>query len=156
MRKILTTALFALLIIGCGGKSAKALNADSAVKEGSNYMLQFSIQDALNSPLARQKLDGSIKFLFGSKSGSGLNIVSKDLVANKRANGVGKDGEISCQRAFISALITLQGRAKEAGASKVVNIVSYFKKGTFDSKTAFECADGNLMSGVTLKADLAK
>lgn len=118
-----------------------------------NDVTNLSIQAALNSDLARQKLDPSIKFVFGSSAGK---TITRGLTANKKTNAFGKDKEVACQRAFISALITFQQRAKKEGGNKVVNITSYYYKNHFSSKSEFQCGIGNVMVGVTLKGDIAK
>ena len=46
--------------------------------------------------------------------------------------------------------------AKKENATKVVNLTSYFKKQEFKSTTEYECAIGNIMTGVALKGDIAK
>ena len=134
--------------------SLAAVLAVSTSLYAKNDTMRFSIQNALNSELAKEKLDPSIKFSFGS--GSKGAIIAKQLTANKKTNAVGKSDEAACQRAFISALITFQERAKREGGNKVVNLTSYYYKKDFDSKTEFECGVGNIMVGVTLKGDIAK
>ncbi|CAD7286948.1 hypothetical protein LMG7974_00164 [Campylobacter majalis] len=124
------------------------------VANAKDEFLKLSIADALNSDLAKEKLSKDIKFYFGS--GAKASIVRKGLVSNKKANAVGKDKVVACQRAFISALISFEKTARDESGRKVVNLVSYFKKNTFDSKKEFECAVGNIMVGVALKGDIAK
>ncbi|MGG7074431.1 excinuclease ABC subunit A [Campylobacter sp. 9BO] len=151
MKKIIFIALCGLFVVGCAKNDPKH---PVVAKDGSNDIMRLSIQDALNSDLAKQKLDGSVKFVFGS--GANGDIIRKNLVANKKTNGVGKDDVVACQRAFISALMTFQERAKSESGSKAINLVSYFKKKELNSKTEFECAVGNIMVGVALKGDIAK
>ena len=78
------------------------------------------------------------------------------VVSNKKTNAANKTDEKSCQWAFLSTVKQFQDRAKSQGASKVGNIVSYYKKNTFQSTTQYECHAGNLMSGVALKGDIVK
>lgn len=107
----------------------------------------------MQSDLAKEKLDPNIKFQFAKGGG---NIVYKGLVSNKKTNNVGRDTETNCQRAFISALLAFQDSAKATGATKVVNLVSYYKLNEFKSATEFQCANGNIIAGVALKGDIAK
>lgn len=154
MKQFLSIALFVLIIAGCANSSLS--KQKPVYKNGSNDIMRYSIASALNSPLAKEKLSNKIKFVFGTKNKDKSNIIKKGLVSNKKTNGVGKDDQVSCERAFISALIAFQNQAISEGANKVVNLVSYFKKNTFDSKTEYECAIGNIISGVALKGDIAK
>ncbi|QCD45711.1 excinuclease ABC subunit A [Campylobacter mucosalis] len=149
MKKVLVTAMAVVFFVGCGvSDKSKVVRSD-----GSNAIARYSIADALNSQLAKEKLPSDVKFVFGASQGK---VVKKGLVSNKKTNGVGKSNEESCQRAFILALVSFADSAKQEGANKVVNLVSYFKKQEFKSTTEYECAIGNLMSGVALKGDIAK
>lgn len=113
----------------------------------------FSIADALNSPQAKEVLDPSIQLQFASGGG---HVTHKGLVSNKKTNAVGKSDLESCQWAFLSAVKQFQERARKEGASKVVNLISYYKKVPYKSASEFECHSGNLMTGVALKGDLAR
>ncbi|MDD5786371.1 excinuclease ABC subunit A [Campylobacter lanienae] len=149
MKKFLVFAIAVLFLTGCGvADKSKVVRQD-----GSNEIVRYSIKDALNSPLAKEKLPSDIKFVFGASQGK---VIKQGLVSNKKTNGVGKDNEAACQRAFISALISFADSAKKENATKVVNLTSYFKKQEFKSTTEYECAIGNIMTGVALKGDIAK
>ena len=54
-------------------------------------------------------------------------MVKAGLVSNKKTNAANKSDEKSCQWAFLSTVKQFQDRAKSQGASKVGNIVSYYK-----------------------------
>lgn len=119
-----------------------------------NDVVRFPIAAALAEPDAKAKLDPNIKFYFGSKSAG--RKITQQLSSNKKANGVGKSDQAACNRAFLSALLSFQDRAKKEGGNKVVNITSYYYKHDFSSETEFECGTGNIMSGVTLRGYIAK
>ena len=116
--------------------------------------VHLSIEDALNSELAQEKLDPSIRMSFGKGPAQGREIGT--WVSNKKTNNVGKSIEKSCQRAFISALISLQDRARVEGGSQITNIHSYYKKVPFWSDTEFYCEEGHIMSGVALRGTVVK
>ena len=135
MRKIYLISFLlssAILLTGCGAKAGG--------------MQKLSIQSALADKSANAKLDPNIRLSFGDNGGSG-----KEWTANKKTNGVNKSVSEACNRAFVSALISLQDRAKKEGKSSVVDIYSFYKKKKFSSSSQFECEDGKIMSGVTLK-----
>lgn len=117
-------------------------------------MVNLSIDDALNSDLAHEKLDQSIKMSFGKSEIYGRKIGT--WVSNKKTNNVGKSIETSCQRAFISALISLQNRVRREGGSQITNIHSYYKKVPYWSNTEFQCEEGHIMSGVALRGTVVK
>ena len=140
MKKILFFAVAALFV------------ANSAYAK--NDVMRFPIAAALAEPDAKAKLDPNIKFYFGNKS-EGRKI-TQQLSSNKKANGVGKSDQAACNRAFLSALLSFQDRAKKEGGNKVVNITSYYYKNVFVSDKEFECGVGSIMSGVTLRGYIAK
>ncbi len=115
--------------------------------------LHLSIDDALNSPKAAEVLDPSVKISFASGGGQ---IVKKDLVSNKKTNAVGKSDEEACQWALLSALKQFQETAKKHNATRVTNLVSYYKRNTFKSRSQYECHAGGLMAGVALKGDIVR
>lgn len=119
-------------------------------------IIYLPIDKALSEAREKGLIDKAIEFKFGSKSGSKDKIIVKDLISNKKSNKFGKSAEASCTRAFQSALIQLQEAAIEDGGKKVVNLTGYFKKISYDSPTMFQCGVGFLMSGVTLKGDIAQ
>ena len=116
----------------------------------------FSIEEAIKEAKTQGIIDDSIQFKFGSGSGNKDKIFIKNLSTNKKSNKVGKDAKDSCQRALHQAILQFKKKKKREGATKVVNLTGYFKKIPYDSKTEFQCGVGNLMSGVTLRGDLAK
>ena len=121
-----------LLMNGCGAKAGG--------------MQKLSIQTALSDKTVNGKIDPTIRLSFGDSGVSG-----KEWTANKKTNGVNKSMTEACNRAFVSALISLQDRAKKEGKNSVVDIYSFYKKKKFSSSSEFECEDGSMMSGVTLK-----
>jgi len=118
--------------------------------------LHLPFQDVLDMSRAEQKLDGSVKFYLAGEKTPKLLSRKRTVIANKKTNGVGKEDELGCRWAALSALIEFQRQAKEAGANAVVDIVSYYKKDEFKSATEYECHGGALIIGVALKGTLAK
>ena len=119
--------------------------------------LLLPIKDALNyvgkKGSAKEILDPSIALVFGRGGG---NIIQADLVSNKKTNGFGKSDVDACHWAFLSAVKQFQQSAKDVGAKKVVNLVSYYKKHEFKSTTEYECHAGAFIVGVALKGDIAR
>ncbi|MDP8170050.1 excinuclease ABC subunit A [Pasteurella skyensis] len=137
--KLLTIGLAAILLSACSAR---------------NDTVYFSIQDTLNSPEAKSVLNPSIKLYF-ARSASG-KVLKSGLVSNKKTNAVGKSDEKACRWAFLSAVKQFQQTAASMGARKVTNLVSYYKRNTYKSRSKFECHAGNMMSGVALKGNIVK
>lgn len=116
-------------------------------------IFKLPIADALASPQAQGKLDGSVQFYFGESKHPAVKQKFGDFVSNKKTNGFNKSDLESCTWSFLSALIQFQDRAHQLGANAVVNIHSYYKKVDVSSETEIECHTGALISGVTLKGD---
>ena len=69
-----------------------------------------------------------------------------------------KFGEVdmACGNALLKNLVVLRDYAKKVGGTKVVNIISYYKKEQRDSKDRFLCSVGKSEVNVRLKADIAQ
>ncbi len=121
---------------------------------GRDDHLMLPIKDALGSPDA-SKLDPGVKLYFGHSKPA----VSKSLgtfTTNKKANGFGKEDKVACERAFISAMIALQERARKQGGNAVVGIASYYKKIVTVSDKEYMCGAGALMAGVAFRGEVVK
>ncbi|WP_233234892.1 excinuclease [Bordetella sp. LUAb4] len=125
-----------------------------AAAQAADRMSMNSFQAALEAGKAEGKLDGSVKFYLAGTGPKG-KIVKADAVTNRKTNAFGKDDDKACQWAAMSALISLQDAAKQAGANAVINIVSYYKKNVNKNATQYECHAGAVIAGVALKGDLA-
>ncbi|MEE3711439.1 MULTISPECIES: hypothetical protein [Campylobacter] len=136
--------------------SISCISALSLSAVAADDIIYLPIKPAIDEAIKQGYIDNSVKFKFGSQSGAKDQIFMKQLTTNKKANKVGKSAEESCTRAFHSALIQFFQRAKQEGGTKVVNLTGWFKKIPYDSKTNFQCGVGTLMTGVTLKGDIAK
>lgn len=116
---------------------------------------KFPLAEVLEMPEAKQKLDGSVRFFLAGQATPKVLEKKGEGTSNKKTNAFGRDAGTTCRWAALSALISLQDRAKQLGANAVVNIVSFYKKDPFSSATEYECHVGNLMSGVALKGTMA-
>lgn len=119
-------------------------------------ILHIPLKDVIEMPEAKGKLDGTVKFYLEGQTTPKVLSKSNDDVSNKRTNAVGKDEVFACKWAALSALISLQDKAKTLDANGVINIVSYFKKETYSDPVNFECRKGAIMAAVTLKGNYAK
>ncbi|WP_109432575.1 excinuclease ABC subunit A [Aggregatibacter segnis] len=114
----------------------------------------YDIQSALKSAEAQGIINPNIKLYFGKPAPG--KVIAANAVTNKKTNAANKSDEKACQWAFLSAVKQLQEKAQSSGATKVGNIVSYYKKTPYTSETQYECHAGNLIAGVALKGDIVK
>lgn len=146
MKKIVSSLVVGAAALCCvAGVQARDTKLILPVKDALNYVGKKGS--------AKEVLDPGIALVFGKGGG---NIIRSGLVSNKKTNGFGKSDEEACHWAFLSAVKAFQESARDAGATKVVNLVSYYKKHEFKSTTEYECHAGAFVVGVALKGDLAK
>jgi uncharacterized protein YbjQ (UPF0145 family) len=75
---------------------------------------------------------------------------------NQRTNALGKAKTDACQRVFISAIKSLQQRAKIEGGDAVIDVRSNTKNQKFESATEFRCAAGAVVANVALTGTIVK
>lgn len=68
----------------------------------------------------------------------------------KSTNAAFKSDEVACARAFMSAIIQLQTRARNLGGDGVIDIKSHVDSRTFDEGDIFGCKAGNIVAHVSL------
>lgn len=119
------------------------------------YLLPISA--AMEAGKASGKLDSSVKFLFGPQTYAGSAQKMGQVEASGKTKIENKADIPSCHASFVEALQNLQTAAKNAGASAVMNIVSYHKDDpVVASATEFECRAGSFSTIMMLKGELVK
>ena len=141
------TKLFALTML--------LLASMPGVTHATDKVVHFAFNNAVVAATQSGKLDGSVKFYLADIKPDGQATVVKTVTVEKKTNAFGKQDQVTCDWALQSALISLQDDAKEVGANAVVDIVSDYDNEYRDNEK-YECHVGFLMSGVVLKAKLAK
>ena len=113
--------------------------------------LMFPLQDALNAPEAKSRLDPGIALFFGKQGHPKVGKTHGEWGTNKKTNAFGKSDKTACEWAFLSAALELQERARKEGGNAVINIQSNYKSVTTSSETEYMCGAGGLMAGVAFK-----
>lgn len=114
----------------------------------------FSLQQALESNDYKQKLDPNIRLYFGSQKHPEKITHFGEFSSNKKTNAFNKTDSYACQWVLLSALLSLQERAKTEGGNAVINISSYYNKNRVSSETEYECHTGAVIAGVALIGDV--
>lgn len=114
------------------------------------------IDDALNTPAAKEKLSPSVAFYFGKQTHPPVAQTLGEYTANRKTNAVNKSDRQACEWVFLSALLALHDRAVQEGGNAVINIKSYYKKNEFVSDSEYECHAGGIIAGVALKGTVVK
>ncbi|RJX30784.1 MAG: excinuclease ABC subunit A [Oxalobacter sp.] len=120
-----------------------------------NTQEMYSIQNALSSEGA-SKLDPKIKLYFANQRHPSVLKTMGEYKTSKKTNGFMKADDKACNWAFISALLTMQNRARSEGGNAVINIKSNYENIERSSATQFVCGSGALMSGVAIKGTVVK
>ena len=116
----------------------------------------YSIQEALNTEDAKAKLDPDIGLYFGNQKHPKVLKRFGEFMSNKKTNAFNKTDKRACEWAFLSAMLSLQNRARLEGGNAVKNIRSYYKRHEISSDTEYECGTGAIIAGVTFKGDVVK
>jgi uncharacterized protein YbjQ (UPF0145 family) len=119
-------------------------------------VVMLPVANAINTPEAHQKLPDSVKFYFGAQPAARTAQTFGQFVSNRKTNGFAKSESAACERAFLSALISLHQRADELGANAVIHIESFYRKHAVSSETEYECHKGFRMAGVALRGEVVR
>lgn len=132
-----TTLLIALMVSG----NAYARNDQE----------MFSLEDALNTPAAKEKLNPAIKLYFGNQKHPKVVKELGEWKTNKKTNGFNKTDKEACEWVFLTAALELQERVLKEGGDAVINIMSNYKNVERSSETQYMCGNGTFTTGVALK-----
>jgi hypothetical protein len=116
----------------------------------------FSIEEAMQSADFKEKLDPTIRFIFGSQKTSEVIEHKGNFVSNKKTNAFNKTDQEACEWVLLSALLSFQDRVRAEGGNAVINIESFYKKNAYSSTSEYECHAGAIIAGVALKGDVVK
>ena len=137
--------------------AAALLAALPMTSHAADKVVHLAFDNAVKAATASGKLDGSVKFyLTGTTPAGQLTVVNDNVDVTRKTNAFGKKDQETCDWALQSVLIAMQDDAKKAGANAVVDIVSNYNGSEYRDAQNYECHVGFLMSGVQLKAKLAK
>ncbi|MFV0477600.1 MAG: excinuclease ABC subunit A [Parahaliea sp.] len=115
---------------------------------------RYSIEEAMNTSDAREKLNKGYTFRFGKQASGKVLQNHGEFMANKKTNAFNKTDKEACQWAFLSAMLSFQDRIIKEGGNAVINIRSYYRKNDFSSTTEFECGNGAVIAGVTFLGEV--
>ncbi len=121
-----------------------------------NDVTDHSLEEIISQEQAKDALGNEVRFYFGSQ-GHGRVLKSwGEVSTNKKTNAFLKSDSEACQRAFLSAMISLKRRAIKEGGNAVIKIKSNYKGKTTESNTTYQCGAGNIMAGVALIGTIVK
>jgi len=77
-----------------------------------------------------------------------------NYMSTRKSRGAFRSDLESCKITFLSALISLQKRARKEGGDAIINIISVTKDQEFESATQFRCVAGAIIVHVALRGDV--
>lgn len=116
----------------------------------------YPIDDALNTPAARDKLDTGVRLYFAGQKHPAIAKTLGEWKTNKKTNAFNKSDKEACEWTFLSAILELQERARKEGGNAVINIKSNYKSIETKSSKEYMCGNGALMAGVAFKGTVVK
>ncbi|NJO12343.1 MAG: excinuclease ABC subunit A [Gammaproteobacteria bacterium] len=126
------------------------------VAQARDTRLRLPIADALATAEAQSKLDSGVKLYFGDQAHPKPARSFGTVSTNKKTNFFNKTDKEGCEWTFLSAMISLQERARREGGDAVINIKSIYRGGDFSSATEYECGAGALVGGVSFQGEVVK
>lgn len=139
------------------GLASLFLFATPALAMAADKIVHLPFEQVVAEAQKAGRLDPNIRFyLAGNNPAGAVTVVNDNAITNRKTNAFGKKDQTTCDWVLQSALIALQNDAKAAGANAVVDIVSNYNDVVYSDPANYECHVGFLMSGVQLKAKLAK
>jgi len=118
--------------------------------------LRLPIADALGTADAKARLDSGVKLFFGDQEHPKPARSFGTVTTNKKTNFFNKSDKEGCEWTFLSAMLSLQERARRDGGDAVINIKSIYRGGNLSSATEYECGAGALMGGVSFQGEVVK
>lgn len=111
----------------------------------------YPIEDALNTPAAKEKLDSGIRLYFAGQKHPAIAKTFGEWKTNKKTNAFNKSDKEACEWTFLSAMLELQERTRKEGGNAVINIKSNYKNIETSNPNEYMCGNGALMAGVAFK-----
>ncbi len=112
-------------------------------------MLDLAVADALASPAAALRKDVAL-YMAGQKHPKLVRSIG-EWKANRRTNALNKSDADACAIAYLSAVASLQERARKEGGNAVIEIRSITRNEELSSATQYRCAAGGVIANVALK-----
>jgi len=146
--KFSTTIAVAASILALGA-------ASSALARDDRLMLPVS-EGMEKGKSTKEKIDPEIGVYFGKRKSPAVERKMGEFTANRKTNATNKTDKEACEIAFVSAVLSLQQRARREGGDAVVNIHSVYKNENRESDTEYLCGAGTFVSGVALRGTVVK
>jgi hypothetical protein len=132
-----------------------ALGASPALARDDRLMFQVAA-GMERGKTTRDRIDPEIPLYFGQQKTPPVERKLGEFTANRKTNATNKTDQEACEISFVSAVISLQQRARKEGGDAVVNIHSVYRNENRESATEYLCGAGTFVAGVALRGTVVK
>ena len=135
--------------------SVFAITASPALARDDRLM--FPVSEGMEKgKLTKERIDPDIRVYFGKQKSPAVDRRLGEFTANRKTNATNKTDKEACEIAFVSAVLSLQQRARREGGDAVVNIHSVYKNEHRESNSEYLCGAGTFVAGVALRGTVVK
>ena len=132
-----------------------ALGASPALARDDRLM--FPVAEGMEKGKStKDRIDPDIRVYFGKQKTPAIDRKMGEFTANRKTNATNKTDQEACEISFVSAVISLQQRARREGGDAVVNVHSVYKNEMRESDTEYLCGAGTFAAGVALRGTVVK
>lgn len=132
-----------------------AVAASSALARDDRLM--FPVSEGMErGKSTKDRIDPDIRVYFGKQKTPAVARKMGEFTANRKTNATNKSDKEACEISFVSAIVSLQQRARREGGDAVVNVHSVYKNEFKESNSEYLCGAGTFVSGVALRGTVVK
>jgi len=129
--------------------------ASSAIARDDRLM--FPVKDGLDKGKStKDRIDPQIRLYFGKQKSPAVERRLGEFTANRKTNATNKTDKEACEISFVSAVVSLQQRARKEGGNAVMNIASVYRNENRESNSEYLCGAGTFVAGVALRGTVVK
>lgn len=119
--------------------------------------LMFPVTEGMErGKTTKDRIDPEIRVYFGKQKSPAVERKLGEFTANRKTNATNKTDKEACEISFVSAVLSLQQRARREGGDAVINVHSVYKNENRESNTEYLCGAGTFVSGVALRGTVVK
>ena len=104
----------------------------------------------------KDRIDPDIKLYFGKQKTPPVEKKLGEFSSSRKTNATNKTDQEACEISFVSAVVSLQQRARREGGDAIVGIHSIYKNENRESDSEYLCGAGTFAAGVALRGTVVK
>jgi len=132
-----------------------ALGASPALARDDRLM--FPVAEGMEKgKTTKDRIAPDIRIYFGKQKTPAVERKMGEFTANRKTNATNKTDKEACEISFVSAVVSLQQRARKEGGDAVVNVHSVYRNEMRESDSEYLCGAGTFVSGVALRGTVVK